>query len=104
MAELKKLRECPFCGGEADYSKDGISDMDGKPMWWVECPVCGISTSGNYERQPEVDAWNSRTSDAVPVVRCRECKHYQTDVLFNHNYCCGRLRTPDDYCSYGERP
>ena len=41
--------------------------------------------------------------DAVPVVRCRECKHYQTDVLFNHNYCCGRIRKPDDYCSYGER-
>ncbi len=43
------------------------------------------------------------TIDAVPMVRCRECKHYQTDVLFNHNYCCGRLRKPDDYCSYGER-
>ena len=41
--------------------------------------------------------------DAVPVVRCGDCKHYQTDVLFNSNYCCGRRRKPDDYCSYGER-
>ena len=43
------------------------------------------------------------TIDAVPVVRCKDCKHYQTDVLFNSNYCCGRRRKPDDYCSYGER-
>jgi hypothetical protein len=43
------------------------------------------------------------TVDAVPVVRCKDCKHYQTDVLFNSNYCCGRRRKPDDYCSYGER-
>ena len=49
----------------------------------------------------EID--DAPTIDAVPVVRCRECKHYQTDVLFNHNYCCGRRRKPDDYCSYGER-
>ena len=62
---MDKLLPCPFCGGEADCSKDGISDMDGKPMWWVECPTCGISTSGNYERQPEVDAWNRR-ADHLP--------------------------------------
>jgi len=43
------------------------------------------------------------TISAVPVVRCKDCKHYQTDVLFNSNYCCGRRRKPDDYCSYGER-
>ena len=62
-----ELKPCPFCGGKADCSKDGISDMDGKPMWWVECPACGISTSGSYERQPEVDAWNSRTGKDVNV-------------------------------------
>ena len=48
-------------------------------------------------------AENASTIDALPVVRCKDCKHYQTDVLFNSNYCCGRRRKPDDYCSYGER-
>lgn len=44
--------------------------------------------------------------DAVPVVRCRECKHCDPE---NHH--CGHhmgtaaplRRKPDDFCSYGER-
>ena len=48
-----------------------------------------------------------QTVDAVPVVRCRECKHYEIHkpkVLEN----CERngyiiLMKPDDFCSYGER-
>lgn len=49
----------------------------------------------------------SPTIDAVPVVRCRECKHYEIHkpkVLEN----CERNgyiipMKPDDFCSYGER-
>ena len=40
------------------------------------------------------------TVDAVPAVRCRDCKH-----LFG-TLCtvCGLLsRKPEDFCSYGER-
>ena len=59
------------------------------------------STLMMYEIADEVD--DAPTIDAAPVVRCKDCKHYQTDVLFNSNYCCGRRRKPDDYCSYGER-
>ena len=44
--------------------------------------------------------------DAVPVVRCRECKHCDPE-----NYHCDHpmgttaplRRDPDDFCSYGER-
>lgn len=38
------------------------------------------------------------TIDAVPVVRCKDCKHW-----FDGE--CGRLvlSSADDYCSYGER-
>ena len=47
------------------------------------------------------------TIDAVPVVRCRECKYYEIHkpkVLEN----CERKgyiipMKPDDFCSYGER-
>ena len=47
------------------------------------------------------------TIDAVPVVRCRDCKHYEIHkpkVLEN----CERKgyiipMKPDDFCSYGER-
>ena len=46
------------------------------------------------------------TIDAVPVVRCRECKHCDPE-----NYHCDNpmgtaaplRRKPDDFCSYGER-
>lgn len=50
------------------------------------------------DRQPTVDA--------VPVVRCRECKHCDPE---NH-HCDHHMgtaaplrRKPDDFCSYGER-
>ena len=44
--------------------------------------------------------------DAVPVVRCRECKHCDPE-----NYHCDHpmgtaaplRRKPDDFCSYGDR-
>ena len=46
------------------------------------------------------------TVDAVPVVRCWECKHYDPE---NH-HCDHHMGTaaplrhkPDDFCSYGER-
>ena len=46
------------------------------------------------------------TVDAVPVIRCRECKHCDPE-----NYHCDHpmstgaplSRKPDDFCSYGER-
>ena len=45
------------------------------------------------------------TVDAVPVVRCRECKHCDPE---NH-HCDHHMgtaaplrRKPDDFCSYGE--
>ena len=48
----------------------------------------------------------SPTVDAVPVVRCKDCKHCDPE-----NYHCDHAmstaaplrRKPDDFCSYGER-
>ena len=49
------------------------------------------------------------TVDAVEVVRCRECKHYEM-ADFDGISCCGCTLhsamldiTPDSFCSYGER-
>ena len=51
------------------------------------------------------------TVDAVPIVRCKDCKHYKPQKKSAHwenraNYC-NRIVTikvqPDDFCSYGER-
>jgi hypothetical protein len=47
------------------------------------------------------------TADVVPVVRCKDCKHYEIhkpSVTLNCERG-GRIvpMMPDDYCSYGER-
>ena len=50
------------------------------------------------DAQEEID--NAPTVDAVPVIRCRECKHSDA---YNH---CTRLsiwNKPEDFCSYAER-
>ena len=54
----------------------------------------------------EIEA--AQTVDAVPVVRCRECKHRGTDDCIFHIK--GEpadeellLKLDNDFCSYGER-
>ena len=49
------------------------------------------------------------TIDAVPVVRCRKCIHYEMGVCLKiyddgaaSSYA-WQGRKPDDFCSYGER-
>ena len=47
------------------------------------------------------------TVDAVPVVRCKDCKYWQdNNDNYPHEECrWGHGETPDanDFCSYGER-
>ena len=67
----------------------------------------------DYDSGVKVLEWIDKapTIDAVPVVRCRDCKHYKPQKKSAHwensaNYC-NRVVTikvqPDDFCSYGER-
>lgn len=52
---------------------------------------------------------NCPTVDAVPVVRCKDCKHYVS--IYGHRFCdtfCNAEEepyetNPNDFCSYGER-
>ena len=45
--------------------------------------------------------------DAVPVVRCRDCKHYERGVCVCPYLCVSGAEClypqPEHYCSYGER-
>ena len=54
------------------------------------------------------------TIDAVPVVRCKDCKHYREGVALSPQKFCFRLKdrdgeeigynfAEDDFCSLGER-
>ena len=62
-----------------------------------------------FKTRQDIEEWlnNAPTIDAVPVVRCKDCKYYEIHkpkVLEN----CERKgyiipMKPDDFCSYGER-
>ena len=45
------------------------------------------------------------TVDAVPVVRCRECKYHEDTSVTEFEHCCliGKTVRHDDFCSYGKR-
>lgn len=43
------------------------------------------------------------TIDAVPVIRCKDCKYRQEDTIFHKLYCDGREVVADGYCWKGER-
>ena len=43
------------------------------------------------------------TIDAVPVIRCKDCKYRQEDIIFHKLYCDGREVVADGFCWKGER-
>ncbi len=45
-------------------------------------------------------------ADVAPVVRCRDCKHYDRDECYHPRHEKHQQsipQSPDDFCSYGER-
>ena len=56
-------------------------------------------TADFYDIKWLVDA--QTTVDAVLVVRCKDCKHF--DGKWFCKICGVPSRKPDDFCSYGER-
>ena len=62
-----------------------------------------------FKTRQDIEEWlnNSPTIDAVPVVRCRECKQGEVDdpAFPDQYYChagCG-WSNGNFYCAYGER-
>ena len=63
-------------------------------LGWTECVDID-----DIEAAPAVDA--------VEVVRCKDCKHWE-EIKHGHGWCCAStpnhaLTKDDDFCSYGER-
>ncbi len=53
--------------------------------------------SNEYCDRQSCPIWKAPTVDAVPVVRCRDCRKFKT-------YGCRMVASGyDDFCSYGER-
>ena len=70
--------------------------------WGKHCPDGACSQRKVWERLKQYEE-----SDAIPVVRCKDCKYWQdnNDGYPNEECRWGHGETPDanDFCSYGER-
>ena len=64
LDEVTGLAPCG-CGGKADCNDTGIMSKDGKPLWWVECTGCGISTYGHQQKDEAKAAWNRAMSGGL---------------------------------------
>ena len=92
---------------DADALKERLKeyciDGDEQAMLWYD--LMGIDET--------ID--DAPTIDAVPVVRCKDCKYYKESVVLSPNKFCFRMKdrygeatigynfADDDFCSYGER-
>lgn len=69
----------------------------------IEAEVCADCVCRDKcDRQAYCRAKAMQTVDAVPVVRCRDCRSYNKPKT---GWCEVHLDSehPDDYCSYGKR-
>lgn len=63
--DYQKLRECPFCGGKAEYR----STCAGAGYAYVKCTACNartgyIALSFDYStKDVAIEAWNRRVND-----------------------------------------
>ena len=71
---------------------------------WMMEQLDGLGDTRLIKRNFVAMVTNAPAVDAVPVVRCRECKHHH-DCETHFCYALG-MDCPDDsefFCSYGER-
>ena len=68
----------------------------------LRCRACWVDDTLDY-----ID--NEPAADVAPVVRCKDCKHYDMGVCLkiysdgNAHPEAWQSRKPEDFCSYGER-
>lgn len=56
------------------------------------------------KRRKEAKRWKRKALKAEPVVRCKECKYWNSKTDLTHCYRLAWVGTEkDDYCSFSER-
>ena len=69
--------------------------------WGKHCPDGACSQRKVWERLKQYE-----DSDAVSVVRCKDCKHLYQDTFDDSLWCCRDVErevVENHFCSYGER-
>ena len=51
----------------------------------------------------EIVDGNPNIKKMIPLVRCKDCKHWNYDAIFKQGWCNGVERSADFYCKDGER-
>lgn len=97
--------------------KEHVPTAMGEPTIWEYCPSCGAKMDGDINGKINggikvVVANNAHsTIDAVPVVRCEECRHlkvvmkepvYAVCEKNNHTFYLWQEDTRKHFCSWGE--
>lgn len=84
-----KLRECPFCGGEAKVRETGYRKWDGshRRFYIVECQCCCANIEADTKEEA-IKAWNKRSYIDEIVEQLEEEK----------NHCC--VGCYEDYDPY----
>lgn len=61
---MHKLKNCPFCGGEASLSEGRIRNPDGTILSfpYVECLDCAANSDMKCTKDEVVENWNKRVS------------------------------------------
>lgn len=88
-----------------------IIDADKLRKDVLDLPNCYNGFSDAYDKAMIIDLIDEQpTVDAIPVVRCRDCKWWKTNYMWNgseRKVCVIEayepVRNEDDYCSLGER-
>lgn len=65
----EKLRECPFCGGEARLKRGAMNGC-----YFVECSICKIGTEIRPGKEGVSTDWNTRTADENPPLTLDEIR------------------------------
>ena len=72
---------------------------------WFDCHACGDECEIDYVDWQDIE--KTPTIDAVPVVRCKDCKRCtQGKSAITFGRFCERFSVfvqTDDFCSFGER-
>lgn len=87
---------------EKELEKMTLDFLDDKTIQGNFCAGVTVETLEEVRKVPTVDA--------VPVVRCGECKYYEEiktiigyDCVCVHQGDMNVSKEPDDYCSWGEK-
>lgn len=65
--------------------------------------------SNEYCDKESCPIWKAPAADVAPVVRCKDCEHYDMGVCLkiysagNVHSAAWQKRKPEDFCSYGGR-